>query len=45
MKYAIPIIGLIIMATGVYLAGKGGYGVEAIAITVGNTFWIMGAGK
>lgn len=43
MKYIIPILGLILMGGGCYLAARGGNGVEAIAITVGNTLWIMGA--
>ena len=31
------------MGGGCYLAARGGNGVEAIAITVGNTLWITGA--
>ena len=43
MKYVLPVLGLIVMGVACYVVARGGYGVEAIIIVVGNSMWVMGA--
>lgn len=43
MKYLIPVLGLFVMGAACYIIARGGFGVEAIILVVGNSMWVMGA--